>query len=102
LFIVENAHFSLDEITPKLIESANENQEASFIFTSRKIFPGKERRLILNPFEEWEEREWYVDLKPGLEVTRDIIKTFISAKKWIILLQNRMNLGWKENLENKQ
>jgi hypothetical protein len=80
LFIIENARFSLDEITSELIESANEHQEASFIFTSRKIFPGKERRLIPDPFEEWEEKEWYVDLKPSLEVTRGIITTFISAK----------------------
>lgn len=81
LFIVENTHSSLDEITPKLIESANEHPEASFIFTSRKIFPGREQLLIPNPFEEWEEKRWRVDLNPGSEVTHGVIETFTSARK---------------------
>ncbi|MBN1763521.1 MAG: hypothetical protein JW878_10710 [Methanomicrobia archaeon] len=73
LFIIENAHFSPDEITPKLMESANKQDKSSFIFTSRKIFPRNERRLISNPFEEWEENGWYVDLKSGLDMARGMI-----------------------------
>ncbi|MGB3458730.1 MAG: hypothetical protein WBB08_05430 [Halobacteriota archaeon] len=79
LFVIENAHASLEEITPKLIEIANEHHSANFIFVSRKIFPGEEQLLIGNPFEEWEEKELHLDLTPGLEVARGIIN--IAAKK---------------------
>ncbi|RKY84653.1 hypothetical protein DRQ11_11255 [candidate division KSB1 bacterium] len=80
LFIIENAHASLDEITPKLIQLANDLQESSFIFTLRKIFPGEESLLIINPFEEYEEKGWYVDLSPDLRMMLGIIRTFISAR----------------------
>jgi hypothetical protein len=79
LFIIENAHASLEEITPKLIEIANEHHRDNFIFVSRKIFPGEEQLLIGNPFEEWEEKELHLDLTPGLEVAHGIIN--IAAKK---------------------
>ncbi|MBE9593272.1 MAG: hypothetical protein IMF19_07305, partial [Proteobacteria bacterium] len=81
LVIVENTHTSFDEITPKLVEFANEHREASFIFTSRKILPEDEQLLIENPFEEWEEKNWCVDLEPGLVVAHSIIKTFIAAEE---------------------
>ena len=81
LVIVENTHTSFDEITPKLVEFANKHREASFIFTSRKILPEDEQFLVENPFKEWEEKKWCVDLEPGLEVAHGIIKIFISAEK---------------------
>jgi len=80
LFIIENAHASLDEITPKLIQLANNCQKPSFIFTLRKIFPGEESLLVINPFEEYEEKGWYVDLSPDLRMMIGIITTFISAR----------------------
>lgn len=81
LIIVENTHTSFDKITPKLVEFANKHREASFIFTSRKILPEDEQFLVENPFKEWGEKKWCVDLEPGLEVAHCIIKIFISAEK---------------------
>jgi len=80
LFIVENVHSSLDKIS-KLIEIVDESHETSFIFTSRKIFPGDEQLVMLDPFEEWEEKGWCIDLKPNLGTAIGIIKKFISARK---------------------
>ena len=76
LLIVENAHCSLDEITPQLVEFANKHSEVSFIFTSRR-----EEEQFSDPFEGWEEKGWCVDLKPGLKEACRIIETFISAEK---------------------
>ena len=78
LFIIENAHSPSCELTLKLMESATiAHQRASFIFTSRKIILDEEDFLMENPFEEWEEKGWYVDLNPGLETIRGIIEQFV-------------------------
>lgn len=78
LFIIENAHSPSYELTQKLIESATTvHQKASFIFTSRKILLDEADFLVENPFEELEEKGWYVDLNPGLEAIRGIIEQFV-------------------------
>ncbi len=81
LIIVENAHSSSDKITPVLIQFAEEHKDkVFFIFTSRKIFT-EEHQLSTDPFEEWLNKGWYVDLEPGIEEACHIIETFISAEK---------------------
>lgn len=83
LFIIENAHTSLDEITPEFVRAANDlEQEASFIFTSRKIFPGEEHLFMENPFEEWVEKGLYVDLNPDLQTIKGIIEDFMKKRKF--------------------
>ncbi|MBI4654200.1 MAG: hypothetical protein HY752_04315 [Nitrospirae bacterium] len=83
LFIIENAHISLDEITPELVSSANDsNQKASFIFTSRKILPGDESLFVEDPFEELVEKGLYIDLNPDLQTIKGIIENFVEKRKF--------------------
>lgn len=85
LFIIENAHRSLDEITPELVKIANhvvKDKETSFLFTSRKIRPGDEQFVIENPFEEWIEKKLYIDLMPDLKTIKGIIETFIATSRF--------------------
>ncbi|MDP3112316.1 MAG: hypothetical protein Q8M71_09465 [Thermodesulfovibrionales bacterium] len=87
LFIIENAHQSLDEITPKLVEAADtvaskKKNKISFIFTSRKILPGDEQFILGDPFEEWVEKRMYEDLTPDTEIIKGIIETFIATTEF--------------------
>lgn len=76
LFIIENAHQSLDEIAPELVKIAD-NTKTFFIFTSRKILPGDEQFVLGDPFEEWVEKGMYEDLTPDIEIIKGIIEIFI-------------------------
>ena len=56
-------------------------QKASFIFTARKIFSEENLDgVIENPFEEWIENGWYIDLSPDLKTILEIIKKFAFEK----------------------
>ena len=80
MFIIENAHTS-HEISLKLVETANNSQKASFIFTARKIFSEENLDgVIENPLEGWIENGWYVDLSPDLKTILEIIKKFAFEK----------------------
>lgn len=81
MFIIENAHTS-DEVSLKLFETVNKCQKVSFIFTARKIFSDETSDGdIGNPFEEWIENGWYVDLSPDLKTILEIINKFALEKK---------------------
>ena len=85
LFIIENAHQSLDEITPELVKAANnasKNKKTYFIFTLRKILPGDEQFVLGDPFEEWVEKGMYEDLTPDIEIIKGIIEIFIATTEF--------------------
>ena len=76
LLVVENAHYSLDVITPQLVQLVKKYPHVHFIFTSRR-----EEEKFSDPFEEWEDEGCYVDLTPDLKEVGHIIETFISSAK---------------------
>jgi KaiC/GvpD/RAD55 family RecA-like ATPase len=79
MLIIENAHYSLDKITSELVRLVEDYPETLFIFTSRDILPEGEQ--FPDPFKEWKEKGWYIDLTPGLEQACHIIETFVRAEK---------------------
>ena len=101
LFIVENCHVSLDNITPYLIENTTrECQNASFIFILRKIVPAKKGFFIKNPFEKWEENGWYVDTNPTYDTVLSITNKFISINNLNYFLTKQDELWIQNTIES--
>lgn len=105
LFIFENSHASIDKITKPLVEfTTKECQKSSFIFTSRKISHPNDDFLNENPFEEWEENGWYVDITPTSKTVRSIIEKFISVNNinYSLTSQDELWIGNEIGIKDDQ
>lgn len=77
LFVVEDAHNSV--ITPELVRFADEHSHCSYVFTTRSILP-HQREEVIDPFEQWEDQGWVVDVSPDSEKALKIVETYAAAE----------------------
>ncbi|MCF8247695.1 MAG: hypothetical protein K9J37_21795 [Saprospiraceae bacterium] len=90
LLVIENAHVS-DAICEKLIRISDyfnaQHQNSHFLFLSRDYAKDED----VNPFYEWKQRNWFIELKPNNETINAIIEKFIryNTSSYLISLKDK-------------